>query len=447
MAGDTEARLRAEIEDLKRKVEEQQRLLQHPTPEPALLAPPSRRSLWLLALVLALLIVVAFLKGYIPHRRNEAILAAEASTAANQAPVVTVVSVVRSPATGTLILPGSIEAVTEAPVLARASGYIQRRYADIGDRVKAGQLLAEVDAPELDQQVHQARAAVEQAGSALEQANANLQQGKANEQLAQVTAERWKNLVAKGVVSRQDNDTYQSQWAAQQANVQALEKAVAAARSNIVAAQANLSRLTDLQAYKSVRAPFAGVITVRNVDVGALVSEANTLLFRIAQTERLRTYVNVPQSDAGSVHVGQTARLAVTDLGGRQFMGTVTRTANALDPASRTLLTEVQVPNSDGALLPGMYTQVDLTTPRGNRPLLIPGDTLVVRANGPQVAVVGASQTVHFQPIQLGRDFGDKIEVLSGLDAGQQVVVNPGDTVEEGAKVNPVPLRERKPPA
>lgn len=447
VVGDTEARLRAEIEDLKRKVEEQQRLLQHGAPEPALLAPPSRRSLWLLALVLALLIVVAFFKGYIPHRRNEAILAAEASTAANQAPVVTVVSVVRSPATGTLILPGSIEAVTEAPVLARASGYIQRRYADIGDRVKAGQLLAEIDAPELDQQVHQAQAAVEQAGSALEQANANLQQGKANEQLAQVTAERWKNLVAKGVVSRQDNDTYQSQWAAQQANVQALEKAVAAARSNIVAAQANLSRLTDLQNYKSVRAPFAGVITVRNVDVGALVSEANTLLFRIAQTERLRTYVNVPQSDAGSVHVGQTARLAVTDLGGRQFIGTVTRTANALDPASRTLLTEVQVPNSDGALLPGMYTQVDLTTPRSNPPLLIPGDTLVVRANGPQAAVVGADQTAHFQPIQLGRDFGDKIEVLSGLEAGQQVVVNPGDTVEEGAKVNPVPLRERKPPA
>jgi RND family efflux transporter MFP subunit len=447
VADDTEARLRAEIEDLKRKVEEQQKLLRHGAPNPATPPPPSHRSLWLLALVLVVLIVAAFFKGYLPHRQNEATLAAEANDAATEAPTVTVVGVERSAANGTLVLPGSIEAVTEAPVLARASGYIQRRFVDIGDRVKAGQLLAEIEAPELDQQVHQAQASLEQVGSALEQANANLLQGKANEQLAKVTADRWKNLVGKGVVSKQDNDTYQAQYAAQQANVQALDKAVSAARSNINAAQANLSRLMDLQGYKSVRAPFAGVITVRNVDVGALVSEASTLLFRIAQTDRLRTYVNVPQSDAGSVHAGQTARLAVNDLGGRQFTGTVTRTANALDAASRTLLTEVQVTNFDGALLPGMYTQVDLATPRKNPPLLIPGDTLVVRGNGSQVAVVGAAKTVHFQLVQLGRDFGDKIEVLSGLEAGQQIVVNPGDTVQEGAKVNPVPLREKKRPA
>ncbi len=448
VADQTEEGLRAEIADLKLKVAEQQRLLQHAAPASAAPAPPSRRSLWLMALLLAVVIVVAFFKGYIPHRRNEATLAAEADNAAKEAPTVTVVGVERSPASGNLVLPGSIEAVTEAPVLARASGYIQRRYADIGDRVKTGQLLAEIEAPELDQQVLQARATLEQAGSALEQAKASLQQGIANEQLAKVTAERWKSLVAKGVVSRQDNDTYQSQYAAQQANVQALEKAVAAAQSNIAAAQANLSRLTALQDYKAVKAPFAGVITMRNVDVGALVSEASTLMFRIAQTDRLRTYVNVPQSDAAGVHVGQTARLAVNDLGGRLFTGTITRTASALDPASRTLLTEVQVANTDGALLPGMYTQVDLTTPRKNAPLLIPGDTLVVRSSGPQVAVVDpSSRTIHFQPVQLGRDYGDKIEVLSGLEASQQVVVNPGDTVQEGAKVNPVPLREKKHPA
>ena len=254
-------------------------------------------------------------------------------------------------------------------------------------------------------------------------------------------------LFRSGAVSRQENDTYQSQSVAAQANVLALEKAVASARSNIVAAQANLSRLTELQGYKSVRAPFAGVITVRNVDVGALVNEANTLLFRIAQTDRLRIYVNVPQSDADSVRVGQIARLVISDLAGHQFVGAVTRTANALDPATRTLLTEVQVPNSGSLLLPGMYAQVDLTTPRKNPPLLIPGDTLVVRSNGPQVGVVGADHIVHFQRLQLGRDFGDKIEVLSGLEPGQQVVVNPGDTVQEGAKVNPVLLREKKRPA
>jgi len=444
VADNTEARLRAEIEDLKRKLEEQQGQVPHAAPAPP--AAPSRRALWLLALILAVLIVIGFLKGYIPHRRNEATLAAEADTTSKELPTVTVVSVERSANTGTLILPGNIEALTEAPVLARASGYIRRRYVDIGDRVKSGQLLAEIEAPELDQQVNQARAALDQVRAALEQANANLQQGQAQEQLAKVTAERWKNLQSKGVVSRQDNDTYQSQYAAAQANVLALEKAVASARSNIAAAEANLSRLTELQGFKSVRAPFAGVITVRNVDVGALVSEANTLLFRMAQNDRLRTYVNVPQSEADSVHVGQTARLAILDLAGHQFSGTVTRTANALDPATRTLLTEVQVLNSGGLLLPGMYAQVDLTTPRKNPPLLIPGDTLVVRSTGSQVGVVDAGHIVHFQRLQLGRDYGDKIEVLSGLEAGQQVVVNPGDTVQEGAKVNPVLLPAKKRP-
>jgi len=445
VADDTEARLRAEIETLKRKLEAQQH--QQSPPEDHAAAAPSRRTLWLMALVLLILIVAGFVTGYIPHRRRVNILAAEATAEEHALPMVTVVAVERSPASSMLVLPGSIQAMTEAPVLARASGYIKRRYVDIGDRVKAGQLMAEIEAPELDQQVQQAQAAVEQAGAALEQASANLQQGKANEQLSKVTAQRWEKLVAKGAVSRQDNDTYQAQYAAQQANVQALEKAVAAARSNILAAKANVSRLTDLQGYKSVYAPFAGVVTLRNVDVGALVSEASTLLFRVAQTNRLRTYANVPQSDAGSVHVGQTARLVVADLGGREFTGRVTRTANALDPTTRTLLTEVQVSNEDGALMPGMYTLVDLTTPRPNPPLLIPGDTLVVRGDGSQAAVVSSDHTVHFHHVELGRDFGDKIEVLSGLEAGQQVVVNPGDTVQEGAKVNPVPIREKKRPA
>ena len=445
---DTEGRLRAEIESLKRELkEQQQRTHQQNSPEESEPTPPSRRALWILALLVAILIAAAFITGYIPHHRRQAMLVAEANASEEALPSVTVVAVERSPGNSTLVLPGNIQAVTEGPVLARASGYIKRRYVDIGDRVKAGQLLAEIEAPELDQQVHQAQAALEQSGAALEQATANLQQGGANEKLAKVTAERWEKLVAKGAVSRQDNDTYQAQYAAQQANVQALGKAVSAARSNISAAKANLSRLTDLQGYKKVYAPFAGVITLRNVDVGALVSEASTLLFRVAQTDRLRTYANVPQSDAGSVHVGQAARLLVPDLAGREFLGTVTRTANALDPTTRTLLTEVQVANADGALMPGMYTQVDLTTPRKYPPLLIPGDTLVVRSEGSQAAVVGSDHIVHFHRLQLGRDFGDKIEVLSGLEAGQQVVVNPGDTVQEGVKVNPAPLREKKRPA
>jgi RND family efflux transporter MFP subunit len=353
----------------------------------------------------------------------------------------------RADAKTSLVLPGNIQAVTEAPILARASGYIKRRYADIGDRVKEGQVLAEIDAPELNQQIRQAKATVDQANSAIEQAEAALQQGRSNENLARVTAQRWENLSKKGVVSRQENDTYQAQWAAQQANVNALEKAVAAARNNTAAVEANVARLNDLLAYQTVRAPFAGVITLRNVDAGALVNEGNTLLFRIAQTDRLRTYLNVPQADAGSVRVGQQAVLVVPDLPGHGFLGAVTRTANALDPATRTLLVEVQVPNPGALLMPGMYAQVDLSIPRKDPPLLIPGDTLVVRSDGPQVAVVAPDGRVHFARIQLGRDFGDRLEVLSGLEEGQQVVINPSDAIREGAQVKPVAAKETAAPA
>jgi RND family efflux transporter MFP subunit len=193
-----------------------------------------------------------------------------------------------------------------------------------------------------------------------------------------------------------------------------------------------------------VRAPFAGVVTQRNVDTGALINEGNTLLFRIAQTGQMRTFINVPQSEADSVRVGQPATLEIADMPGRQFTGKVSRTSNALDPASRTLLTEVEVMNPDGRLLPGMFTQVDLMVPRRDPPLLIPGDTLVVRSDGPQVAVVDAQSQVHYSKIKLGRDFGDRLEVLSGIEAGQQLIVNPGDFVREGVKVKPVPQEPAK---
>jgi RND family efflux transporter MFP subunit len=187
-----------------------------------------------------------------------------------------------------------------------------------------------------------------------------------------------------------------------------------------------------------VRAPFAGVVTLRNVDVGALITEGNTLLFRVAQAGRLRTYVNVPQSEAASVRLGQQATVTVADLPGLKFPGTVTRTSTSLDPATRTLLTEVQLVNPDGRLAPGMYAQVDLSVVRSQPALTIKGDTLVVRADGPQVAVVDAGGKVHYARIQLGRDFGDHLEVLGGLEEGQQIVVNPSDLVREGAKVRPI---------
>jgi len=210
--------------------------------------------------------------------------------------------------------------------------------------------------------------------------------------------------------------------------------------------QANLARLNQLKDYLTVHAPFAGVITVRNIDVGTLVNEGSTLLYRIAQTDTLRTYLNVPQADAGSIRVGQQASLTIPDLSGRKFSGIVSRTSNALDPASRTLLTEVHVDNASGVLMPGMYCTVDLAVPRKDPPLLIPGDTLVVRGDGPQVATVDAEGVVHFKLVHLGRDFGDRLEVLDGLSEGQMLAVNPGDTVREGVRIKPIAAAEKAAP-
>jgi len=232
---------------------------------------------------------------------------------------------------------------------------------------------------------------------------------------------------------------YQAQYHAQTASVNALEKAIAAQRSNVGAAEANLARLESMRSYRLVKAPFAGVITLRNVDVGALVTSGSTLLFRIAQMEMLRIYINVPQSNASFVRQGETATLRVSNLPGRIFTGAVARTANSLDPGSRTMLVEVHVVNRDGALLPGMYAQVSLSNTRDHPPLLLPSDALVVRPEGTLVAVVDSDHTVHLRKIQVGRDYGDRMEVVSGLQQGDTVIPSPGDLAREGLKVDPVP--------
>ena len=440
----TEERLRKENEELKRQLQEHKRLT-HGSPHAVLAGKvwhPSAITLWSITLGVTLLIVAAFLTGYIPLRKRETVIRSEAREQEQALPRVDVLEVGRSAARNELVLPGNIQAVTEAPILARADGYIKSRMVDIGDRVRAGQSLAEIEAPELDQQVQQAKANLEQTKAALEQALANQRQGKANAELARVTADRWKDLAGTGIVSRQENDQYQAQYQAQLANLDALDKAVAAARSNISAAEANLSRLNEVQSYRVVKAPFDGIVTLRNVDVGALVNDGNTLLYRIAQMSVLRTYVNVPQSNAESIHAGQIAQLTVSNLPGRRFSGAVARTANSLDPNSRTMLVEVQVPNRDGALLPGMYALVDLTSSRINPPLLVPGDALIVRADGTQVAVVRPDHTIHFQKIQIGRDYGDKLEILGGLEQGELVIANPSDLVREGVKVDPVSMNQ-----
>ena len=438
----TEEKLRKEVEDLKRQLMEQKGLVH--TPSHHKVWRPSAITMWAIFLAIIAGIVFAFFAGYIPLQRRMAIVRSEAQEQEQEqaAPRVQIASVERSSNNAQLQLPGNIQAITEAPILARADGYISRRMVDIGDRVQSGQPLAEIEAPELDQQIVQAKASMQQAQAALEQAAANEQQGKANQELARITSQRYIDLASKGLATKQDNDQYKAQYAAQTANVEALGKAVAAARSNIAAAEANLARLNDLKNYQVVKAPFDGVITLRNVDVGALVNSGNTLLYRIAQTGTLRLYVNVPQTYANDIHVGQRAQLTVSNLPERKFTGTVARTANALDPTSRTLLVEIQVPNGDGALLPGMYAQVDLRSSRPDAPLIISDDALIVRADGTQVAVLRANDTIHLQKIEIGRDYGDRMEVSGGLQEGDKVVLNPGDTLREGMKVNPAPARK-----
>ena len=431
---ETEQQLRRQVDDLKRQLREHQEGQSGP---PAKRWKPS--SITIAAILLGLIVVLAgaFVAGYIPLQRREALVQTEADERGKDLPHMEVMQIGRSSLQSDLNLPGTLQAVTEAPILARADGYLKNRYVDLGDKVRAGQPLAEIEAPELDQLILQAEAAVAQAQASLEQAQASLEQGKSNRELARVTAERWKTLAAEGVVSQQENDQNQAQLTSLNANVQALEKAIAAQRSNVAAAQANLARLQDVQGYRIVKAPFDGVITVRNVDVGALVTTGSTLLYRIAQTGTLRTYVNVPQVNASAIHTGQAARLTLSNFPGRHFPGSVARTANALDPATRTMLVEIAVPNADGALFPGMYAEVDLSTARANPPLLIPAQALLSRSDGAQVAVVQKDGVVHLQKVSIGRDFGDRVEIVQGVAEGTTILVAPGDAAE-GAKIVPV---------
>jgi RND family efflux transporter MFP subunit len=453
-----EERLRAEVEALRREVDELRKSKEkkhddHPQR-------PRGRTLLLIGIALIVVLLLAFFLGWLPHHNREKELQREAKQESEALPTVNFIRAQPSGSTDELTLPGTTEALTDAPILARSTGYIEKRFVDIGDHVKKGQLMAIIAAPDVDQQVEQARAQLAQAEAALKQANANLQQGKANMELARVTAARYENLVKRGAVARQDNDTQQAGYQAQVSNVGALQEAENAAGQNVQASRANLQRLIELQGFNRVTAPFDGVVTLRNIDTGALISNGSTLLFRVAQIDILRTYINVPQPNAPGVRVGETAQLASAEFP-RPFTGHVTRTAGALDPTTRTLLTEVQVSNSSGELRPGMFMDVRLLDTRPNPPILIPGDALIVDASGARVAVLrdtrqappqpepedkksGQQQrkqqpeiegTIRLQQVSIGRDYGAATEILSGLNTGDMVVVNPNDDVRDGAKV------------
>ncbi|HXJ79084.1 MAG TPA: efflux RND transporter periplasmic adaptor subunit [Candidatus Methylomirabilis sp.] len=405
---------------------------------------------WLVVGVLALSALLAV--GIVPRMARRAELA-ENARAAEKEPLVTVVTPVVAPRTADLTLAGNIQAVQETAIYSRVDGYLKHRHADIGDRVEAGQVLAEIDTPELDQQLVQARATLAQAEAALAQARATLQQARASLQHNRATADynrtnlkRWSELLSKSLVAQQDVDDRQvlldssvADVQAGEANVDALQASLIAAQANVDANRANVQRLLELQAYQQVRAPFAGVITVRNVDGGALITSGstttNTPMFRLAQTGTLRVFMNVPQTFMTSISPGLPVILLVREFPQRTFTGAVTSVSGALDPASRTLLTEIRVPNNEGILRPGMYGDVRLHIERTNPPLLIPSSALIIRAEGPRVVVVDANRKVRLQPVELGRDYGATVEVVAGLTVQDGLVPTPTEALRDGVSV------------
>jgi RND family efflux transporter MFP subunit len=382
--------------------------------------------------------VILLVLAVVPRLVRRHHLAKDKTSQQDAVPAVSVVEVQAVPPTIDLELSGTMSALTEAPLLARADGYLVKRYVDIGDHVRKGQLMALISSPDLDQQVRQARAALLESHSSLDQAQSALNQSKANEGLAAVSAQRWARLQEKGAVSRQENDSYQANFQAQTANVGASTANVQTATHNIASSEANLQRMIELQGFEQVTAPFDGIVTDRNLDIGALISQGSTLLFRVAQIEVLRTYIEVPQTNAPVVKVGDPAWISFAEYPGRSFAGAITRTSNSLDPTTRTMLTEVQLPNTEHQLLPGMFAMVKLTVPTIGSAVLIPGEAMMVRSEGPLVATVTDQNVIHLEQINVGHDYGNTVEVLTGLSAGQKIVVNPGDSVIEGAKVKPV---------
>jgi multidrug efflux pump subunit AcrA (membrane-fusion protein) len=434
--------------------------------------PGSRRILWIGIVVVIILFVAALLIGGLPRLFRDRELHKEASAERKDKPVV-VAERVSSARTGAeLVLPGTTIPLTEAYVYARANGYLKTRFVDIGDHVRKNQLLAIIEAPDLDAQVDQARQQLRQAEQQLENQKSQLD-------LQKITLDRYRVLVAKGVLSRQTGDQQETNFATQVANV-------AAAERNVQAFKANLDRNISLQAYEQVRAPFAGVITQRNVDVGALISASGSSggaatgpapsgqfsstggtaqagqsnnsgssgttstaatpaqspgqggpLFGIADQSRLRILISVPEGYLAAIHTGAHASLAVQEYPNASFTGTITRTSDSIDPNTRTLLTEVQVDNRDGKLLPGMYSTVTFAaTPGLKGPLTILGDAIVVRQNTTTVAKI-VNGRIKYVPITVGRDFGDVVEVTAGLNEGDVIVISVTDDVTEGREVEP----------
>jgi RND family efflux transporter MFP subunit len=363
-----------------------------------------------LVILIAAIAVGAMIRAGIAGRvASASTLARETKEAAIQA--VSVVHPALSAPTEEVVLPGDMQAFTDSPIYARTNGYLKRWYADIGSRVKAGDLLAEIETPEVDQQLQQARAELDTA--------------QANYKLAQSTATRWQGLLKSESVSQQETDEKIGDMNAKKALVES--------------AASNVRRLESLQSYEKVYAPFAGVITARSTDVGALITAGSGTggkeLFHLAETGKLRVFVSIPEVYRQAAAAGTRASLTLTEFPGRTFAGTVARNSNSIDAASRTLLVEVDVDNPDGALLPGAYVSVHLKLPRNSgRAVTIPVNTMLFRSEGLRVAAVRNGRA-ELLPISVGRDFGNEVEVVSGLSPAEQVIVNPPDSIVSGEQV------------
>jgi RND family efflux transporter MFP subunit len=372
----------------------------------------------LAGLAIALLVIaVIVIAGIVPRRRARAALASQTSELA----VPTVATV--HPTTGApqteIVLPGNLQAYSDSPIYARTNGYLKKWYVDIGGRVKAGQLLAEIETPEVDQELDQARA--------------DLNTAQANFRLSEITAARYADLLKTDSVSKQDVDNANGDFEAK--------------RAMVASADSNVRRLEELQSFEKVYAPFDGVITARNTDVGHLINSgaspaAASELFHIASTQTLRVYINVPQDYSQSAHVGLTADLEFQEFPGRRFQGTLVRTANAIDVSSRTLLVEVDVDNRNGELLPGAYAQVHLKVPSSVRTLVLPVSALIFRSQGLQVGTVQNGNRALLKSVTLGRDMGSTVEVVSGLSPDDLVITNPPDSLITGEEVRIVKAQE-----
>lgn len=398
----------------------------------------------LVGLVLFVLAVFGglFAVGMLPRKERVAAITQQTREDVTETPTVTVASAVAAPPSREIILPATSSAIMDTPIYARAEGYLVKLRADIGDRVKKGQVLVELDTPELDQQFASARARLAQVKASQGQLAAAERESAAAVKLAAITAERWKRLVAEGVFSKQEGDDKDAMLEVRQAELESAKAAVNVGRETVRAQEAEVARLEQLASYKEVRAPFDGVITVRNCATGNLVSPNNQgrELFRMSNNDILRVFAALPQANVADVRTGDKAEVWIADRPNVRFNGQVARSANAIDEATRTQRTEVRVTNRDNLLLPGMYVQVRFMAAKPRSLVLVPGDTLVTKPDGSFVAVVDSGK-VRMQKVSLGRDLGATVEVTQGLLGGESLIVSPSDAVRPGISVKPSPRK------